>query len=263
MKLLFYVLLCLSVKLSAQIGIGTDRPNSNAILDIESNNKGVKLPRLKLQSIHSPSPLIDHVAGMIVYNTNVSGNEINGIGEGLYINDGTQWVLLQKSFNEEKLVPVASVFYLAKLTPPSGYLVCDGRKISKVQYPELYAAIGNVFTPKGVNVSNEEFYLPDLRGEFIRGFDGGNQIDKNRIFGSFQNFQTEDHTHLPVNDTSGGYVTHKNGDGSYNNDSFRAQQGTNMTFGLYNSTGKMQSTSGNIGLETRPRNIALLPVIKY
>ncbi|CAI1820846.1 Phage Tail Collar Domain [Serratia liquefaciens] len=52
-------------------------------------------------------------------------------------------------------------------TVPSGWLICDGSTFNKSQYPQLATAY-----PSGK--------LPDLRGEFIRGFDGGRNIDPGR-----------------------------------------------------------------------------------
>lgn len=76
---------------SAQVKIGgTDgTPNVNAMLEIESTNKGVLFPRLALTSLSSEAPLSNHVEGMIVYNTTVDA--VENLTSGLYQNDGTQW----------------------------------------------------------------------------------------------------------------------------------------------------------------------------
>jgi len=63
-------------------------PNSNAILELESTNKGLLLPRLALSMTTDPSPLSAHVAGMTVYNTVTAGD----VTPGFYYNDGTRWV---------------------------------------------------------------------------------------------------------------------------------------------------------------------------
>lgn len=85
------VLLLLVVSgVSAQIKVGNN-PNNinvNAILEIESTNKGILLPRLSLISTSSFSPLTAHINGMMVYNL-ASTNDVN---PGIYFNDGTQWV---------------------------------------------------------------------------------------------------------------------------------------------------------------------------
>ncbi|SFB96973.1 Phage Tail Collar Domain [Pragia fontium DSM 5563 = ATCC 49100] len=57
--------------------------------------------------------------------------------------------------------------------PPLGYLKCNGAKFDKEKYPEL--AMGY---PSGA--------LPDLRGEFIRGWDDGRGVDVGRTLLSSQ-----------------------------------------------------------------------------
>ena len=54
--------------------------------------------------------------------------------------------------------------------PPPGFLYCDGTQVGQSDYPELYAVTGNSF---GASPSPGNFYLPDLRGRFIRGVDDG------------------------------------------------------------------------------------------
>ncbi|WP_071604071.1 phage tail protein [Dickeya sp. DW 0440] len=52
-------------------------------------------------------------------------------------------------------------------TPPAGWLKCNGQAFDKTLYPKLARAY-----PAGV--------LPDLRGEFIRGWDDGRGVDAGR-----------------------------------------------------------------------------------
>ncbi|HHQ4805125.1 TPA: tail fiber protein [Aeromonas veronii] len=66
--------------------------------------------------------------------------------------------------------------------PPSGYLMCMGQSFNKETYPKLATAY-----PSGV--------LPDLRGEFIRGWDNGRGIDPTRALLSSQSDQIKSHTH--------------------------------------------------------------------
>lgn len=81
---------------------------------------------------------------------------------------------------------VGEVSYFARTTPPSGWLVCDGRAVSRATYSKLFAAIGTIGgTGDGVSTFN----LPDLRDEFIRG------SGTNRAVGSKQSYATEKHKH--------------------------------------------------------------------
>ena len=42
-------------------------------------------------------------------------------------------------------VPVGAIFPYGSLTPPAGYLVCDGSEISRTTYEDLYKVIGTTF----------------------------------------------------------------------------------------------------------------------
>jgi hypothetical protein len=68
----------------------SSEPNPNAVLELESNNKGLLLPRVALDGTLFASPLAAHVAGMSVYNTATVADVV----PGYYYNDGTKWVKL-------------------------------------------------------------------------------------------------------------------------------------------------------------------------
>ena len=85
-------------------------------------------------------------------------------------------------------LPVGTVQPFLGLTPPLGYLVCQGQLISKVEYPELYKLCGSTF---GTETSTH-FYLPDLRGKTIAGYDS-NDSTMNTI-GKLLGQKTHTHT---------------------------------------------------------------------
>ncbi|WON76300.1 phage tail protein [Serratia sp. UGAL515B_01] len=58
-------------------------------------------------------------------------------------------------------------------TAPTGWLKCNGAAFNKSLYPNLALAY-----PSGI--------LPDLRGEFIRGWDDGRGVDSSRVLLSSQ-----------------------------------------------------------------------------
>ncbi|RME58181.1 hypothetical protein D6779_07060 [Candidatus Parcubacteria bacterium] len=91
------------------------------------------------------------------------------------------------------------------------------------------------------------FNLPDLRGEFIRGYDNGRGIDTGRAFGSWQADSFAAHSH------GIGTTTVSGAGGSYFS--------TNSIPGGVVGVGVQSSTTG--GSETRPRNVALMFCIKY
>lgn len=97
----------------------------------------------------------------------------------------------------------ASSFYLDQLltgfcawflrpTPPDGWLIADGREVSRSQYSRLYNRIGSYV---GGGNGTSTFNLPDLRGQFIRGADMGRGIDAGRLIGSTQADENKSHDH--------------------------------------------------------------------
>ena len=115
--------------------------------------------------------------------------------------------------------------------PPAGHVVMQGQTIDPVKYPilaELYGA-----------------NLPDLRGEFIRGWDNGRGIDIDRELLSYQLDALEAHEHVV-----------RFGDGYYNAKDVNCPTGTyssRIVNATYQTFGILTGRSAN---ETRSRNIA-------
>ena len=55
----------------------------------------------------------------------------------------------------------------------SGWIVCDGQPLSQSEFAELFEAIGYAWGSPG----GQSFNVPDLRGRFLRGIDGGTNRD--------------------------------------------------------------------------------------
>ncbi|PIT52699.1 hypothetical protein BHC44_07085 [Snodgrassella alvi] len=79
--------------------------------------------------------------------------------------------------------PAGAVMYFAMDAAPVGWLKANGAAVSRTVYANLFAAIGTRF---GAGDGKTTFSLPDLRGEFLRGWDDGRNIDNGRILGSWQ-----------------------------------------------------------------------------
>jgi len=75
------------------------------------------------------------------------------------------------------------IMYFAMSTPPTGWLKANGATISRTTYSALFAAIGTTY---GAGDGSTTFKLPDLRGEFLRGWDDGRGVDTGRVSGSSQ-----------------------------------------------------------------------------
>ena len=64
-------------------------------------------------------------------------------------------------------VPVGTIIDFGGLTPPVGYLTCNGSAVSTSTYPDLFAAIGYTWGGSGLS-----FNLPDLRRKTTVGSGG-------------------------------------------------------------------------------------------
>lgn len=137
-------------------------------------------------------------------------------------------------------VPPGAVFHFAMASVPTGYLECNGVAVSRSTYAALFAAIGTTF---GAGNGSTTFNLPDLRGEFIRGYDNGRGVDAARSIGSWQADELKSHTHTY---NAPDFVTEPGGG------SGPVQSDNRTTF----------NTGATGGSETRPRNIALMACIK-
>lgn len=142
-----------------------------------------------------------------------------------------------------QMAPASQIAYFARNTAPAGWLKANGAAISRTAYADLFAAIGTTF---GVGDGFNTFNLPDLRGEFVRGWDDARGIDASRGFGSAQAAATKILSTAGVSQYMGGEI-------------YTGQGG--ITIGGYAST-PFSSLFEN-GPETRPRNVALLACIKF
>ena len=158
------------------------------------------------------------------------GNNLQIVDKGVAIG---QPVLM--SDISDMLVGMVAPF--AMVEAPLGWLACFGQDVSRTTYDKLFARIG---TRYGTGDGSTTFKLPDLRGEFVRGFDNGRGVDPGRALGSYQLDAFKAHTHKYFKDNVGGSPS-AGGSGS----------------------GADTPTGSTGGTETRPRNIALVYYIKY
>ncbi|EEW2332005.1 phage tail protein [Escherichia coli] len=112
--------------------------------------------------------------------THLSGKDVAGLLAYLGLGEGSA-------------LPVGVPVPWPSATPPTGWLKCNGAAFSAEEYPELAKAYP----------TNK---LPDLRGEFIRGWDDGRGMDTGRailsaqgdairnIYGEFKTVNTENYS---------------------------------------------------------------------
>ena len=205
--------------------------------------------------------------------------------------DGSNGQMLQTngsgalSFTTVQGVPSGSVFCMAVATVPSGYLECNGAAVSRTTYSVLFAVIGTAY---GTGNGSSTFNLPDLRGEFVRGFDNGKGTDSGRSIATSQSAQNASHNHsMSVSGTTSNPTPTLTGDVRRISEGYRAQgtasgvftkelDGNNSITGssstspvagfsmdaTHTHTFSASGNTGDQGGEARPRNIAMMYVIK-
>ena len=168
--------------------------------------------------------------------------------------DGTVKTALENlGLGEGSALPVGVPVPWPSATPPTGWLKCNGAAFSAEEYPELAKAYP----------TNK---LPDLRGEFIRGWDDGRGIDAGRALLSLQAGMLEKHRHMVV--ANDGYDSkeewelaaifrkaYTQGRGLDAADA----GGTLIPSPTLHTRGSIGNTGGS---ETRPRNIAFNYIVR-
>lgn len=142
-------------------------------------------------------------------------------------------------------VPTGTMLQVASNTAPTGYLKANGSAISRTTYSDLFTAIGTVF---GVGDGSTTFNIPDMRGYFTRNWaddyvGADRNRDNGRSFGSAQ-------------DSSGLFT-------SYGSSFVFDSDGTHSTGNYYPFIQQTGSTNNATAVGIRPKNMALLAVIKY
>ena len=146
--------------------------------------------------------------------------------------------------------PSGTVAYFAGSAAPPGWLKANGAALSRTSYAGLFAAIGTTY---GAGDGRTTFNLPDLRGEFIRGWDDGRGIDASRGFASLQSDELKKHTHTMT------YIAGAESSGGSSNPDGLLSINHDVVLGTHTNTGIINQAGG---AETRPRNVALLACIK-
>ncbi|HHO9826149.1 TPA: phage tail protein [Escherichia coli] len=164
--------------------------------------------------------------------------------------DGTvQTALENLGLGEGSALPVGVPVPWPSATPPTGWLKCNGAVFSAEEYPELAKAYP----------TNK---LPDLRGEFIRGWDDGRNVDSGRTLLSQQSDAMQNVTGSLFDNTMG---SASSASGVFNVGSSSgvkyAAPSTGNAFSYYGVTLDL-SRSARTSAETRPRNIAFNYIVR-
>ncbi|HBB7177662.1 TPA: tail fiber protein, partial [Escherichia coli] len=180
---------------------------------------------------------------------------LTSVGRAILGKTSIQSVLDYLGLGEGSALPVGVPIPWPSATPPTGWLKCNGAAFSSEKYPNLAKVYPTL-------------KLPDLRGEFIRGWDDGRGVDAGRALLNWQPHTILDHAH---------YMELWTGDGLA---AGSAREGVNpgilATYGdggivktdepghkvpsslraiSSRSVKRYGEISGNVGTETRPRNV--------
>ncbi|EJH0662756.1 phage tail protein [Escherichia coli] len=178
--------------------------------------------------------------------TNLSGKDVTGLLAYLGLGEGSA-------------LPVGVPVPWPSATPPTGWLKCNGAAFSAVEYPKLAKAYP----------TNK---LPDLRGEFIRGWDDGRGVDNGRSLLTVQGYATEDHAHgLPSRSTivTDATINFYFDESWVNSGTDIIKRGNTNDAGLpapdYGTFKTYKQSVAGLGAaasETRPRNIAFNYIVR-
>ena len=187
---------------------------------------------------------------------------LTSVGRAILGKTSIQSVLDYLGLGEGSALPVGVPIPWPSATPPTGWLKCNGAAFSSEKYPNLAKVYPTL-------------KLPDLRGEFIRGWDDGRGVDAGRALLNWQPHTILDHAH---------YMELWTGDGLA---AGSAREGVNpgilATYGdggivktdepghkvpsslraiSSRSVKRYGEISGNVGTETRPRNVAFNYIVR-
>ena len=178
---------------------------------------------------------------------------LTSVGRAILSKPSAQGVLDYLGLGDGSALPVGVPVPWPSATPPTGWLKCNGAAFSAEEYPKLAK----------VYPTNK---LPDLRGEFIRGWDDGRGIDAGRALLSLQAGMLEKHRHMVV--ANDGYDSkeewelaaifrkaYTQGRGLDAADA----GGTLIPSPTLHTRGSIGNTGGS---ETRPRNIAFNYIVR-
>lgn len=152
-----------------------------------------------------------------------------------------------KNINKEEIGKISSFSH--EYADPNKFLACDGSEVLRVDYPELFSKIGEVY---GAGDGVTTFLLPDMRGKFTRGVDDGAGVDNGRVLGTYQDDSLQGHQH---------YYQARHNTNAGSNISLNDR----LPLGTYGTYGYIDDGHGapRISDETRPKNVAVKFYIRY
>ncbi|MCK2155265.1 phage tail protein [Citrobacter braakii] len=233
-----------TLKVDPSVVLATRQYVDSAVIEVKTYTDNAMKKHVAAANPHSQYLLIE--------------NALKELAEAGLVGD----VLKNLGLGEGSALPVGVPVPWPLPTPPQGWLKYNGAPFDKNIYPKL----GAIY-PGGV--------LPDLRGEFVRGWDDGRGINTGRALLSSEADMNKSHGHLFESSMDGGttwgnanpYIDFNAGNSVSHtpNNIFvqvlRAQiGGAGAGWEGINNTGVRNQLSG--GNESRPRNIAFNYIVR-
>jgi hypothetical protein len=204
----------------------------------------------------------------------------SAVGHGHAIADVTGLQAALDAITADAALPAGAETIWPAATPPAGWLEEDGSAVLIASYPDLaaalycgdannataawgYKATTNVSPGSNRSISGTYIVLPDMRGEFIRGWDHGRGVDSGRSLWSTQLDQMQALTGRVLLTGSAADTGSNLGvfGGTTNVSGLRPTSGSSSAADIvFNSA---QSPGARTGSETRGRNAARMLIIKY
>lgn len=218
----------ITLKIDPAVVLATRQYVDGKIIEVKGYADDLMKKHVEAANPHKQYPLIANALKEMV-DAGLAGDVLKNLGLG-----------------EGSALPVGVPVPWPSATPPTGWLKCNGAAFSAEEYPELAK----------VYPTNK---LPDLRGEFIRGWDDGRGIDTNRSLLSSQGDAIRNIIGALVDvrfntypSDSGAFTTSVIGDAS--SDSIKGGYAKRVTF----DASRVVPTAN----ENRPRNIAFNYIVR-
>jgi microcystin-dependent protein len=150
------------------------------------------------------------------------------------------------------LIPAGTIIMSGCINAPTGWLQCDGQLLAKINYYELWLAIGNAYTDIS---SGTHFKVPDMQGRCAVGSGSGTGLTA-RAIGTSGGEERHTLTVAEMPSHNHGGSTSTNGDHTHSSNA------TGGTLGLAYSDGNNTAdsadfTNGELNVWTTPRALTI------
>jgi microcystin-dependent protein len=154
------------------------------------------------------------------------------------------------------------IAYFAANAIPSGWLKANGANVSRTTYATLFSAIGTLY---GAGDGVTTFTLPDMRGQFPRGWDDGRGVDSGRAIGSTQGDAIVNITGTLIGNCHGEAKSFIFASGTFTMDTIPSRTAKWEAYPINSFTRAYFAASNQVttAAEFRPVNFALLACIKF